>query len=218
MPEIDLLDQYPKSGRDIDVRVAATEKDRTIARRFGAEYFDGPRRLGYGGYTYDPRFWTKTVKRFQEHYDLAEDASILDVGCAKGYMLHDFKSLMPKAHVAGVDISEYALSNAIDDIKPFLKLASAAELPFKDDTFDLVISITTIHNLSEADCFTAVQEIERVSKRHSYIVVGAYRNAEEKQRQEIWNLTQQVTDFDTSGWTDFFYLAKYSGDYAWFIP
>jgi len=132
-------------------------------------------------------------------------------------MLHDFQVLMPEARLAGVDISEYAVENAIPDMKPFLQVASAADLPFEDDTFDLVVSISTLHNLPEDECFRAVQEIERVSRHHSFIMVGAYSNLEEKRRQEIWNLTQ-LTSFSTEEWESFFDRAGYKGDHYWFMP
>ena len=105
MPEINLLDRYPQSKRPIDERGhLITETHRATARKFDKEYFDGERLTGYGGYNYHPRFWTETVKRFREHYNLPDNASILDVGCAKGFMMHDFHALMPKATIKGVDI------------------------------------------------------------------------------------------------------------------
>ena len=217
MAEIDLLDAYPRSGHQLEVRSAATDADRRIAREFGQEYFDGPRESGYGGYKYDPRFWTDTVKRIRDHFGLAEDASILDVGCAKGLMLHDFQILMPQARLAGIDISEYAIANAIDDMKPFLQIASAAELPYEDNSFDLVISISSIHNLPRSECFRAIKEISRVSNGDCYITVGAYGNAEEKRRQEIWGLTQ-LTSLSKQEWVRFFAEAEYTGDYYWFTP
>lgn len=106
MAEINLMDQYPRSKRPIEERARlVTEEHRRIARQFGKEYFDGDRLYGYGGYYYHPRFWKATVKRSRDYYRLAEDASVLDVGCAKGCMLHDFKELMPKLAIASIDIS-----------------------------------------------------------------------------------------------------------------
>ena len=61
--EINLLEFYPKSKRPIEERGnLVTEKDRAIARKFDSEYFDGDRLTGYGGYSYNPRFWGKTVE------------------------------------------------------------------------------------------------------------------------------------------------------------
>src|SRR6185437_10114091 len=99
--EIDLLDRYPRSKRPIDERAAlVTDEHRRVARQFGQQFFDGERLFGYGGYHYHPRFWQDTVRRFRDHYQLAEDAAILDVGSGKGFMLHDFRELMPRATLA----------------------------------------------------------------------------------------------------------------------
>ena len=124
--EINLLDRYPASPRPVDERAKLiTNEHRATAREFGAGFFDGDRLTGYGGYHYHPRFWTETVKRFRDHYRLAEDAWVLDVGCAKGYMMHDFKLLMPKLNIRGIDIASYAIDHAIKDMKPFIRVASA---------------------------------------------------------------------------------------------
>jgi len=217
MGEINLMDQYPRSKRPIEERAnLITEKHRAIARQFGKEFFDGDRLYGYGGYSYHPRFWQATVKRFRDYYHLAEDASVLDVGCGKGFMLHDFKELMPKLTIAGIDISKYAIENAKETVKPFLRVADAKKLPFKDKSFDLVISITTIHNLPRADCKQALREIQRVSRKHAFITVDAWRSEEEHKHMEQWNLTA-LTYMHVDDWEKLFKEAGYTGDYYWFI-
>ena len=105
--EVNLLDKYPQSSRSGKVGERAaliTREQREISRQFGYEYFDGDRMYGYGGYKYHPRFWQDVVRRISDYYGLANDASLLDVGCAKGFMLHDFKELMPDLTIAGVDL------------------------------------------------------------------------------------------------------------------
>jgi SAM-dependent methyltransferase len=215
--EINLLDRYPKSKRPIDERgVLITEEHRRIARRFGKEFFDGDRLTGYGGYNYHPRFWTDTVKRFRDYCRLPSNASILDVGCAKGFMLHDFKTQMPKAAVAGIDVSDYAITHAIDDMKPFVKTGCASDLPFPNNSFDLVISINTVHNLPLDACKQALREIERVSRRHAFVTMDAWRNDDEKQRMLQWNLTG-LTYMHVDEWKALFMEVGYTGDYYWFI-
>ena len=217
MPAIDLLDKYPKSKRPIDERGSLiTEEHREIARRFGPEFFDGDRLVGYGGYSYNARFWTETVARFRNHYDLPDDCRILDVGCAKGFMLHDFSILMPDATLTGIDVSEYAITNAIEDMRPIVSTGSADDLQFDDNSFDLVISINTIHNLPREQCATALIEIERVSRGSAYITVDAWRNNIEKQNMLKWNLTAQ-TYMHVDDWIELFQEVGYSGDYWWFI-
>lgn len=214
---MNLLDHYPRSKRPIEERSRLiTEEHRRIARQFGQEFFDGDRLYGYGGYTYHPRFWTETVKRFRDHYQLPEHASVLDVGCAKGFLLHDLKQLMPKATVAGIDISQYAIDHAKEEIKPFLRVGSAKKLPYPDQSFDLVISITTVHNLALADCKQALREIERVSRAHKFITVDAWRTEQERQQMTQWNLTA-VTYMHVEAWQRLFAEIGYTGDYYWFI-
>ena len=143
--EVDLLKNYPKPKRDVMARSESkSEADRALARQFGKEFFDGDRSHGYGGFTYNPRFWEPVVPTFQKHWDMQNTDSILDVGCAKGFMLYDFHRLIPGIKVEGIDISSYAIQNSMSEIKPFLSVASADELPYKDDAFDYGISITTI--------------------------------------------------------------------------
>jgi SAM-dependent methyltransferase len=217
MSEINLMDKYPRSKRPIEERGKwITDEHRKTARKFGKEYFDGDRLSGYGGYSYHPSFWKETVKRFKEYYNLDKNAVVLDVGCGKGFMLYDFKQLLPELTIAGIDISRYAIENAIENIRPYVQVGNASELPYPDKSFDLVISINTIHNLPLDMCKKALQEIERVSKSHSFITVDAWRNEEEKERLLKWNLTAK-TYMHVNEWKLLFEEVGYTGDYYWFI-
>lgn len=216
--EVDLLINYPKTKRNLEERVASkTESDRAIARQFGREFFDGDRNHGYGGFNYMPRFWQPVIPTFKQYWNLSSNSSLLDVGCAKGFMLHDLAELIPGITVKGVDISKYAIENAMPDMRPHVEIANATNLPFKDDSFDVVISINTIHNLEREECGKALQEIERVSRGKSFITVDAYRNEEEKERMYAWNLTAK-TIMSVEEWILFFKEVGYRGDYFWFIP
>ena len=216
--EIDLLVNYPKAKRNVKERGAEkTPEDRALARQFGQAFFDGDRRHGYGGFSYFPRFWQPVIPTFRQHFGLTASSSVLDVGCAKGFMLHDLSQLIPGITVRGVDISDYAITHAIDDMKPFVAVGDARKLPFADKSFDLVISINTIHNLDRKACGEALREIERVSRGKSFITVDAYRNDEEKELMEAWNLTAR-TMMHVDEWKKFFAEVGYTGDYFWFIP
>ena len=216
--EIDLLQNYPRPKRDVEGRGAQkSDEDRAIARRFDREFFDGDRKHGYGGFHYHPRFWEPVVPDFVRHYQLTSKSSVLDVGCAKGFMLYDFTRLVPGISVTGVDISKYAIENSMPEIRENLKVADARELPFANKSFDLVISITTIHNLNRENCIQSLKEIQRVSRGKSFVTVDAYHNDEEKQRMFAWNLTAQ-TVLHVDEWRELFLEAGYTGDYYWFIP
>lgn len=217
MGEVNLLDQYPRSKRPIDERAhLITDEHRRIARQFGPEFFDGDRLYGYGGYNYHPRFWQPTVKRFRDYYGLPANARILDVGCAKGFMLHDFKELMPQATVAGLDLSTYAVENALPSVKPFIQVADAKKLPYPDNSFDLAVSITSIHNLPLGECKLAIREIQRVSRRHAFLTVDAWRNDAERESLLKWNMTA-LTHMHVDEWKQIFDELGYRGDYYWFI-
>ncbi len=216
--EIDLLANYPKPRRDVAARgTAKTEADRAIARRFDREFFDGQRSTGYGGFSYPPRFWQPVIPTFQRHFGLTAASSVLDVGCAKGFMLHDLAELIPGITVKGIDVSTYAIENAIDSMKPHLVVADARELPFDDASFDVVIAVNTVHNLDRPDLIRSLQEIERVKRRAAFVTVDAYRTEEERERMENWNLTAR-TILSVPEWERLFAEAGYTGDYFWFMP
>lgn len=216
--EIDLLVHYPRTKRDVKERGASkTEEDRAIARRFDRDFFDGDRRHGYGGFNYHPRFWQPVIPTFQQWFGLKAGSRVLDVGCAKGFMLHDLRAAISGIEVRGIDVSKYAIENGYPAVKEFLSVADARKLPFHDKSFDLVISINTLHNLEREELALGLREIERVSRGKSFITVDAYRNEEEKAAMHAWNLTAK-TMMHVDEWKSFFKEVGYTGDYYWFIP
>tara|TARA_B100002049_G_C16057594_1_gene366536 strand:+ start:270 stop:929 length:660 start_codon:yes stop_codon:yes gene_type:complete len=216
--EINLLKKYPKTKRDLSKRGnEKTEEDRIIARRFDKEFFDGDRKNGYGGYYYNSKFWTEVVKDLNNFYKLKSGSKILDIGCGKGFMLFDFMKLNPNFVLEGIDISDYAITNAVPEVKKFLKIGDAKSLPYEDNSFDLVISINTTHNLEINQCKKALSEMERVSRKDKYLIVDAYSNEIEKDRIFAWNLTAK-TILSTNEWISLFEEAGYTGHYYWFEP
>ena len=216
--EIDLLRNYPKAKRDLHKRLEQkNEFVRNVARKFEKEFFDGDRQYGYGGFNYNPKYWSEVVKDFVNYYKLSDQSKILDIGCAKGFMLYDFQKLNENFDLQGIDISEYAIKNSVESIKNKLKVGNAKALPYEDNTFDLVIAINTIHNLEPEECSKSLKEISRVSKKDSFITVDAFNNDHEKKRMYAWNLTAK-TIMSVDEWVKFFEKANYKGDYFWFIP
>lgn len=182
------------------------------AKKYGYDYWDGDRRICYGGYYYDGR-WAKVAEAMIQHYGLKPGHRILDVGCGKGFLLYDFIQTMPGLEVAGIDISDYAIENAKEEVKPFLKVYSAEKLPFEDNSFDLVVSINTLHNLYCYKLNSAIREIERVGKESKYICVESYRNEEEKVNLLYWQVTCEM--FCTPDeWQWWFGLCGYTGDHS----
>jgi len=183
-----------------------------VAIQYGKDYWDGDRKYGYGGFYYDGR-WRTVAEEIAKHYGLKPGDKILDVGCGKGFLLYEFTQAIPGVEVAGIDISQYAIDNAKEEVKPFLRAGNAIDLPYESNTFDFVVSITTLHNLYNYELHQALQEIERVGKDKKYIVVESYRNEREKVNLLYWQLT--CRSFYTPGeWEWFFKQSGYTGDYG----
>lgn len=181
------------------------------ASEYGQEYWDGDRRYGYGGYRYDGRQRAIAEGLISAHR-LKADARILDVGCGKGYLLYEFAQLLPQATVVGIDRSAYALEHAKAEIRSHLVQHLAEKpLPFADGEFDLVISITTLHNLAINHVGPALREIQRVG-RGGYVAVESYRNHQELFNLQCWALTCQ-SFFSAEEWIWLFDHFGYQGDH-----
>ena len=216
--EINLLENYPKTIRNTSERKIIKNKEIILtAKKYGYDYFDGDRKYGYGGYNYNPKYWSKVSMDLIKYYNLNNDSSILDIGCAKGFLLYEFKKNLPKIKIQGVDISEYAIQNAKPEVKEFIHQGNAVNLPYPNNTFDLVLSIVTLHNLKIEDLKKALNEISRVSKKNAFITLDAYSNETEKKNMEDWNLTAE-TVMSKKDWVKFFKDNNFDGDYYWFIP
>lgn len=214
MPEFNLLKTYPKGRRNIKLRhKSKTRNIIKISKLFGKEYFDGSRMYGYGGYSYDGR-WKKVAKAIIRRYKLKKGDKVLDIGCAKGFLVKDLLDLGINAF--GIDISEYALKNCHPDVIGRLHLGSAHQLPFPNNSFKATISINTIHNLNVPKCITALKEMNRLSGKNSFVQVDSYRSSEEKKIFLNWVLTAN-THFYPTVWKKLFKKSGYKGDYYWTI-
>ena len=216
--EIDFMSQLHKaSNRDYLGRVNdlefPKEKATKLAREWGYDYWDGDRKINYGGYKYIEGRWEKVVKKMIETFNLKPGSKILDVGCGKGFLLYDFKKIDSSFEVHGLDISQYAINNSKKEIKKNLVHGCASKLPYEDNYFDLVISINTLHNLYNYELMSALQEIERVGINKKYICVESYRNEIEKVNLLYWQVTCEGF-YTPQEWLWWFKQAKYSGDHS----
>ncbi len=204
---------HKSTKRDYIARVTQRDKAEVaeMAIKYDYDYWDGSRETGYGGYKYDGR-WRKVANAMMATYGIKPGMRVLDIGSGKGFLLHDFKEAVPGLEVAGIDISKYGVEHTMDDVKPFVQVADAKKLPFPDKHFDLVVSITTLHNLYNYDLHSALMEMERVGRGAKYLCVEAYRNEREKVNLMYWQLTCRA--FHTPAEWDFiFKQAGYTGDH-----
>lgn len=214
--ELNLLSTLPKTKRNVENRESLKSEDIvSVSRQFGKMYFDGPREYGYGGYRYDGR-WRTVARTLINEYNLRPDMRVLDVGCAKGFLVKDLMIENPGIEAFGLDISTYAIKESEPEVIGRLHVGTAEQLPFPDKSFDFVFSINTIHNLERDACKKALSEIQRVSTGRSYVVVDSYRSVQEKNLFEKWVLTARYHGYPEE-WLALFREAGYSGDYSWTI-
>ena len=218
MAELDFMSVLHKSTkRDYLARVNDPDfpkaKAAELAKKFDFDYWDGDRRICYGGYRYMEGRWEKVARAMIEHYDLPPKPKILDIGCGKAFLLYDFLKVIPDAEIYGIDISPYAIANSKKEIQDRLRVGSSTDLPWPDDYFDLVISITTLHNLHSYDLEASLLEMERVGKENKYLCVESYRSEQEKANLLYWQVTCEA--FNTpKEWEWWFEKTGYSGDYS----
>jgi SAM-dependent methyltransferase len=191
MERIDFLAPlHTATKRDYVQRVVENDKAACaeIAGRFGQDYWDGERKYGYGGYRYDGR-WLAVAEAFARHYKLKAGDRVLDIGCGKGFLLYELTRAVPGLQVQGIDISDYAIANAKEDVRDHLDVGDCTALPYANGAFDFVYSLNTFHNLPVDRLKRAVQEMVRVAKGPAYICVESFRNEREKVNLLYWQLT-----------------------------
>ena len=207
---------YPKPSRHLisDERANLKENDRLLAQEFNYEYFDGSRLLGLGGYEYINDYWKNTCIDFINYYKLDKKSSLLDVGCGKGFTLFEFCKLIPQLRVRGLEISNYCLNNSLPVVKPNIDLGCCSCLPYESNSFDLAISIATIHNLDINGVKRSLKELIRVSKK-SFIKINGFRNESEKDSLNKWNLVAK-TILHVSEWEKIFDEVGYDREWEFF--
>ncbi len=218
MSYVDFLSVVHKSTtRDYLARVNDPDfpkaKAAELAKSWGYDYWDGDRRINYGGYRYMEGRWEKVARAMADHYGLKAGDRILDVGCGKGFLMFDFTKVVPGIEIYGLDVSSYAIENSKPEITDRITEGTAAELPYDDNSFDFVYSLNTLHNLHCYDLDRALREIERVGKSHKYICMESYRNEQEKTNLLYWQVTCEA--FNTpEEWAWWFNSTGYTGDHS----
>ena len=214
MAYVDFMQKvHTSTKRDYIGRVTSADKAQcaAVAKQFGYDFFDGDRKYGYGGYVYDGR-WRETAEKIAEYYKLESGQKVLDIGCGKAHLLYELTQVVHGLQVVGLDVSEYAIANAKEEIRQYLMKGSAQNLPFEDNSFDLIISLNTLHNLKVYDLKKAIQDIERISKGNSYIVVESFRNDVEEVNMLYWQLTC-ASYYSVDEWEWLYKEWGYTGDY-----
>jgi protein-L-isoaspartate(D-aspartate) O-methyltransferase len=208
---------HKATKRDYLARVNEPEypkaKAAELAKQWGFDYWDGDRRINYGGYRYIEGRWEKVAKAMADHYGIKPGDKILDVGCGKGFLMFDWTKVVPGVEIYGIDISSYAIDNVKEEMKENVRVGNATSLPWPDQSFDLVYSLNTLHNLHNYELDPALREIERVGKKNKYICVESYRNESEKANLLYWQVTCEAFN-SPEAWDWWFKQTGYSGDHS----
>lgn len=215
MTEINFLTKYQKATkRDYVQRVVDDDKAACadVAKEWGKDYWDGDRKYGYGGYHYDGR-WRPIAEDMAKHFDLQAGDKVLDIGCGKAFLLYELTQVVPGLEVHGLDISEYGIAHAKEEIRDRLKLGDCISLPWQDNNFDFVFSINTFHNLEVYTLEKAVKEMQRVLKNKAWLCVESYRNEAEKANLLYWQITC-MSFYSTVEWNWIYKMWGYKGDYG----
>jgi ubiquinone/menaquinone biosynthesis C-methylase UbiE len=192
----------------VDQKVQCMRK----AREYEADYWDGDRRFGYGGYQYLPGRWKPVAQGLIDTYGLKPGMQVLDVGCGKGFLLHELQLLMPELQLTGFDVSNHGLAGRHPGFKGALfKHRAQDPYPYADKAFDLVISLGCLHNLRIFELKTALGEVERTG-RQGYVMLESYRNEQELFNLQCWALTAE-SFFDAEEWIWLYRHFGYGGDY-----
>ncbi len=208
---------HKATKRDYLARVNDPEfpkaKAAELAKQWGHDYWDGDRRINYGGYKYMEGRWEKVAKAMADHYRIKPGDKILDVGCGKGFLMFDWTKVVPGVEMYGIDISTYAIDNIKEEMKDRVQVGNATSLPWPDQQFDLVYSLNTLHNLHNYELDPALREIERVGKKNKYICVESYRNEVEKANLLYWQVTCEAFN-SPEAWDWWFKQTGYTGDHS----
>ena len=216
--EIRLMERYPKPIRSslLSDRVGASAEERRLAQEFDYEYFDGPRKLGLGGFKYIPGYWSAVVEDFIKYYRLDNYSSILDVGCGKGFTMFEFAMKLPGARLKGLERSQYCINNSLPVIRPHISLGCCSSLPFESNSFDFSFAVATIHNLDINGVKRSLRELMRVSKK-SFVKINGYRTQEENRQLNEWNLVAK-TILSVEEWERLFAEVGYDREWEFFTP
>ena len=185
-------------------------KNKYIAWKLSKEYYDGDRNNGYGGFKYDGR-WLKLLPRFIKKYKLNNNSKILDLGCKKGFIMKDFKILLPKAKIYGIEDHLYPIKKAEKEVKSKIIFSKYYNIPFKKNYFDLVIGFSSIYKYNFEDVVKTINEINRVSK-NSFLTVASYTNKKDRELFDKWTLLG-TTVLQKKEWQELFKILNYRGDY-----
>lgn len=119
-------------------------------------------------------------------YPLAADATILDIGCGTGRLLELLGQHVPNAALTGLDLAPNMLQQAAERLPSTVRLAQgdAEQLPFADNSFQMVLSSSTFQWLDALPC--CFGEVRRVLEPEGHFVFSLFGKGTLCELQESW--------------------------------
>ena len=101
----------------------------------------------------------------KKHIEVKPEHKLLDIGCGTGISTNYFK-----CNSKGIDPCQEMIEQGEN-----LTLGEAEQIPFQDNEFDIILSITAVHHFKDLD--KAIEEIKRVSKPEAKIIITIMKKA-----------------------------------------
>lgn len=136
--------------------------DGTTSVDYGQDYYNSVHLGGHGDYSWDNEHWRNFFMSVADRLIGAfNPASVLDIGCARGLLVHSFA--IQGVEARGFDISAHAVASAHEDVRDRLSVASATD-PI-EGRYDLVTCIEVLEHMSAADAQVAIDRMTAVTDR-----------------------------------------------------
>lgn len=139
--------------------------------KFGKSYFDGGiGSLSYGAYKYDGRY-KASVNKLIDQFHLNKCSSVLEFGCAKGYILYEFYKFGFN-DLLGIDISEYAISNSPKELHDKLRIANVINFDSiieQQKKFNFIFSKEMLPHLTKEEINIFFGHLPKIANHESII-------------------------------------------------
>ena len=139
------------------------------------EYYDIYEKLRRIGYHADDHFASHLMPCVPWIIKNIPFNNVLDIGCSSGGALGALESFRPEIDIFGIDISFTAAKNGFS-LDRNIVCGSAINLPYKDKTFDLVVSSDCLEHLAPEDIDRMIKEVARVTKEYIFIRVSSRKD------------------------------------------
>jgi len=138
---------------------------------YNIDYFENGKNSGksnYVGYKWNEDKYSEQVDFIETLAGIQPPLSVLDFGCAKGFLVNALRS---KGYSAiGQDISEYAIQMAMSEVREYCHLVSGVNAVADGPSFDLICSVHLLEHFSLAYVKQAVGILLQSTKKAVFLI------------------------------------------------